>query len=87
MVSSASTTGAKGAIADKQVEYFNRVASLKLKNPLVIGFGISNRETFARACNHANGAIIGSAFVKMLNDTPDWKQGIVRFVKDIKAKA
>jgi tryptophan synthase alpha chain len=84
MVSSSSTTGAKGTIAEKQIEYFERIRSLNLKNPLAIGFGISNYETFQRACAYANGAIIGSAFVKMLNDTPDWKKGIGEFVKQVK---
>lgn len=84
MVSSSSTTGAKGTIIEKQIEYFNRVKALKLKNPLVIGFGISNRTTFERACYYANGAIIGSAFVKMLNEKPDWSTEIPKFVKDIK---
>lgn len=83
VVSSASTTGAKGTIAEKQIEYFNRIKALNLSNPLVIGFGISNRETFNRACNYANGAIVGSAFVKMLNETPDWKNGIQNFVSEI----
>ncbi len=83
MVSSSSTTGAKGSIVSTQVAYFERVKALKLKNPLVIGFGISNRETFNRASSYANGAIIGSAFVKMLNETTDWKKGISDFVKQI----
>jgi tryptophan synthase alpha chain len=84
MVSSSSTTGVKGSFADKQIEYFKRVRSMKLQNPLLIGFGISNRETFTQACSYANGAIIGSAFVKMLNDTPAWKKGIKNFVSSIK---
>ena len=83
MVSSSSTTGAKSSIVSTQVAYFERVKALKLKNPLVIGFGISNGETFNRACSYANGAIIGSAFVKMLNETTDWKKGISDFVKQI----
>jgi tryptophan synthase alpha chain len=83
MVSSSSTTGAKSSIAEKQIAYFERVRQLNLKNPLVIGFGISNHETFNHACNHANGAIIGSAFVKML-DKPDWKMGIKGFIDSIR---
>lgn len=85
MVSSASTTGAKGNIASSQVDYFERVKALGLKNPLVIGFGISNRDTFNRACAFANGAIIGSAFVKMLNETSDINQGINNFIQSIKS--
>ncbi len=84
MVSSASTTGAKAEIESSQVSYFERVKGLGLKNPLVIGFGISNRETFNRACSYANGAIIGSAFVKMLTETGDWKDGIGKFVRGVK---
>jgi len=84
MVSSSSTTGAKGNIADKQVEYFTRIKAMNLKNPLVIGFGISNRETFARACQYANGAIIGSAFVKMLDEAKDLSQGVKEFISHIK---
>jgi tryptophan synthase alpha chain len=83
MVSSSSTTGVKSTIAEKQIEYFERVKGLNLKNPCVIGFGISNHETFARACKYANGAIIGSAFVKMLNDSANWHQGIKQFVDQV----
>jgi tryptophan synthase alpha chain len=87
MVSSTSTTGAKHTIASTQVDYFERVKVLNLKNPLVIGFGISNRETFNHACSYANGAIIGSAFVKMLNDTQDIYQGIKHFVQSITGRS
>lgn len=82
MVSSSSTTGAKGNIADKQVEYFTRIKAMNLKNPLVIGFGISNRETFTHACHYANGAIIGSAFVKKLDGAKD-ERDIAAFIGEI----
>jgi tryptophan synthase alpha chain len=84
MVSSSATTGAKGSIGDEQIAYFDRIRSMNLKNPLVIGFGISNNQTFAKACQYANGAIVGSAFVKMLNDDPNWKEGIKKFVAQMK---
>lgn len=64
MVSSASTTGAKSGFSDEQTEYFERIAKMGLKNPQIIGFGISNNETFTQATKYAKGAIIGSAFVK-----------------------
>jgi tryptophan synthase alpha chain len=83
MVSSASTTGAKSAIADKQIEYFERVKSLQLTNPVMIGFGISSKETFNRACNYANGAIIGSAFIKALAENGTIGERVRRFVKTI----
>ena len=66
MVSSASTTGAQSGFSQKQQDYFKRVADLKLKSPQIVGFGISNNETFRQATTHAKGAIIGSAFIKFL---------------------
>ncbi len=66
MVSSASTTGAKAGFGDTQEAYFNRISEMNLKNPQVVGFGISNAETFAHATQNAKGAIIGSAFIKHL---------------------
>ena len=64
MVSSASTTGAKSGFGEEQTAYFERIGKMNLKNPQVIGFGISNNETFTQATTYAKGAIIGSAFVK-----------------------
>jgi len=64
MVSSASTTGTQSGFGEEQKQYFERIAKMNLKNPQVIGFGISNNETFTQATKYAKGAIIGSAFVK-----------------------
>ena len=64
MVSSASTTGAKVGFGEEQTEYFRRIAGMNLNNPQIVGFGISNKETFTQATQHAKGAIIGSAFIK-----------------------
>lgn len=83
MVSSSATTGAKSSISDVQKDYFKRVTAMKLKNPLVVGFGISNKETFGDVCQYANGAIIGSAFVRMLETEKDWKAGTGLFIKNI----
>jgi tryptophan synthase alpha chain len=66
MVSSASTTGAKTGFGNEQSDYFERIANMKLKNPQIVGFGISNNETFKQATQYAKGAIIGSAFIKHL---------------------
>lgn len=66
MVSSASTTGAKNSFDTDQQHYFQRINDLNLKTPRVIGFGISNNETFVQATSYSSGAIIGSAFVKFL---------------------
>ena len=66
VVASASITGAKGEISDEQIAYFERIKAMNLKSNLIVGFGISDNKTFTTACNYANGAIIGSAFVKYL---------------------
>ena len=83
MVSSSSITGAKQGIADQQVQYFERVNNMQLANPRLIGFGISNHQTFAKACDYADGAIIGSAFINQLGE--DASDGAIRnFVREIK---
>ncbi len=84
MVSSSSTTGTKTSIANEQLEYFARIKNMKLKNPQIIGFGISNKETFDTACEYANGAIIGSAFIKALNKEGNLEDNITNFVDDIR---
>jgi tryptophan synthase alpha chain len=66
MVSSASITGEKREMTDEQVSYFERIRSMKLNNPTLIGFGISDHEQFGLACEYARGAIIGSAFSNAL---------------------
>jgi tryptophan synthase alpha chain len=81
MVSSASTTGAKSGFGDEQTAYFKRIANMNLKNPQIVGFGISNNETFTQATKYAKGAIIGSAFVKHV--TNEGIQTIDTFVKKI----
>lgn len=81
MVSSASTTGAKSGFGDEQTDYFERIAKMELKNPQVIGFGISNNETFTQATKYAKGAIIGSAFVKHV--TKHGAKSVDTFVKSI----
>lgn len=81
MVSSASTTGAQRGFGEVQQNYFKRIADLNLKNPQIVGFGISNNETFTQATTHAKGAIIGSAFIKHIET-----QGVDKineFVADI----
>lgn len=72
MVSSASTTGAKDDFSPEQQAYFERVASLSLHNPRMIGFGISNARTLQKAQASAAGAIVGSKFVQLQgeHDTP-----------------
>ncbi|WP_439131999.1 tryptophan synthase subunit alpha [Polaribacter sp.] len=67
VVASSSITGAKGEISDQQIAYFERIKNMNLKSKLIVGFGISDKTTFNTACNYANGAIIGSAFIKYLD--------------------
>ena len=69
MVSSASVTGAQKSFDDAKQEYFRRINSMNLRNPRMIGFGISNKQTLEAAQQSAAGAIIGSKFVQLLNDT------------------
>jgi tryptophan synthase alpha chain len=67
MVSSAAVTGSKNTFGNVQNAYFVRVANMNLKSPQIVGFGISNAETFQQATKYAKGAIIGSAFINHLN--------------------
>lgn len=86
MVSNASITGAKSEISKSQIDYFNRIQSLQLKNPRLIGFGISSPETFATACRYANGAIIGSAFIQHLKHTDQpIEKAVIEFIKFIRS--
>jgi tryptophan synthase alpha chain len=66
MVSAASTTGAKNTFDTPTLDYFRRINAMQLKNPRLIGFGISNRETLQAAFDNASGAIIGSKFISLL---------------------
>ena len=67
MVSAASTTGAKDRYTEEQLEYFRRINKMGLKHNRLIGFGISNPQTFTQACENAAGAIIGSHFINCLD--------------------
>lgn len=69
MVADASTTGVKRGITDQQIAYFQRINAMNLTIPRLIGFGISDADTFRIACEYANGAIIGSAFIRALGAT------------------
>ena len=82
MVSSASVTGGQSGFGKKERDYFSRIASLELKNPQIIGFGIKDKETFLQATEFQKGAIIGSAFVKFLGGNPISE--IKNFVKEIR---
>lgn len=83
MVSSSSTTGAGKKVEDFHNDYFERIQSMNLRNPRLIGFGISDHETFQNACKYASGAIIGSAFVKTFDPDKKPADTISLFVKNI----
>jgi tryptophan synthase alpha chain len=80
-VSASSTTGAKKDFSTEQVSYFERLKALKLNNPFLIGFGISDHATFSKASAYGAGAIVGSAFVTLLKESKDQKKDIDTFVK------
>lgn len=85
MVSSASITGAQKSFDDAKVEYFRRIDSMSLRNPRMIGFGISNKQTLESAQANAAGAIIGSEFVTLLNESNgDTKLAINNLLNDLK---
>ena len=83
MVSSSATTGAGKKVEDFHADYFERIQQMNLKNPRLIGFGISDHATFANACKYANGAIIGSAFVKSFDEELTIEVSISLFVNRI----
>lgn len=82
MVSSASVTGSKSGFGQEQENYFKRIASMNLKNPQIVGFGIKDEETFKQATKTAKGAIIGSAFIKHL--TANGTDKTAEFTKQIR---
>lgn len=83
MVSSASVTGAKNGFGEDNLQYFKRVNAMNLRNPRLIGFGISNKITFDAACEHASGAIIGSKFVSLLGSEKSVEAAVQKLKKSI----
>ncbi len=83
MVSSAATTGAQSDFNASKIAYFNKINAMELKNPRMIGFGISNKATFEAACENARGGIIGSHFVNLLNQERDAQKAIDRLKESL----
>jgi tryptophan synthase alpha chain len=83
-VAASSTTGAKNDFTSEQIQYFERLKKMDLKNPFLIGFGISNHSTFSKASEYGAGAIVGSAFVQLLKTSSDFESDIQKFVKNLK---
>lgn len=84
MVSSASTTGAQQSFGDQKQAYFSRIQAMHLKHPCMIGFGISNKQTLEAAQSHAAGAIIGSKFVNLLEETGDAASAMDKLLNALK---
>ena len=83
LLSSSATTGKNLSVSGNTEAYFSRIRAMKLKNPVVIGFGISDHNTFIHATDHADGAIVGSAFVKLLGEK-DYSGKIPPFIHQLK---
>jgi tryptophan synthase alpha chain len=84
LLSSSSITGGSLQLTDSIEGYYNRIKTMELKNPTIIGFGISDHKSFSKACEYANGAIVGSAFVKLLAED-DYMNKIPAFIGGIKS--
>lgn len=84
MVSSAATTGAQQSFDEQKQAYFRRISCMKLHNPRLVGFGISNKATFEAAAAHSRGAIIGSKFVQLLDNTLIPAQAVDRLLEELK---
>lgn len=83
MVSSASTTGVRDHFAEEQIEYFRAVDALELRNKRLIGFGISNPETYATVCRYSSGGIIGSLFVRNLASCPTIEEAVKLLMEQV----
>jgi tryptophan synthase alpha chain len=83
LLSSSSITGKSLQLSNAIEDYYKRIKAMQLKNPAIIGFGISNNETFNKACEYARGAIVGSAFVKFLG-SENYLERIPEFVDSIR---
>lgn len=82
MVSSAAITGAQRDFNEQKQAYFRRIEAMNLRNPRMIGFGISNRQTYEAASAHAAGCIIGSKFVTLLNEEQGDAQKAITRLKE-----
>lgn len=83
LLSSNSTTGKSLKVSDDSENYFSRIQAMKLENPTMIGFGISDSKSFNKAAQYTRGAIVGSAFVKFL-DSPDAMNKMTEFISGIR---
>ena len=82
-VSSSSTTGSDKNMSDVR-QYLEKLQKIGLKNPILVGFGIRDKQSFDEACLHAQGAIIGTAFIKALENSQDEDKSVKQFLKVIR---
>ena len=83
-VSTAAVTGAREHFDSHTIDYLQRLQEMKTRNPLLVGFGISNKATFDAACAHAAGAIIGSKFVSLLDSSATPDEAVAELVRTIR---
>jgi len=84
MVSASSTTGARKGLTEDQVAYFKRIQNMNLRTPCLVGFGISDHQSFQTASQYTQGAIIGSAIINLLKEAKDIRKEIHSFISSIK---
>lgn len=84
MVATAGTTGARTGISEEQIKYFERIQKLNLKNVPIVGFGISDKASYDTACKYVGGTIIGSAFIKALDNQGTLEEKIENFIRSIR---
>jgi tryptophan synthase alpha chain len=81
-----SITGKTGQFSDKQLAYLQRIQAMSLQTPILVGFGISDKATFDTVCQYTKGAIIGSAYIRALENAPNLQEATQKFVRTILGK-
>lgn len=84
MVSSAATTGAQQSFDEHKQDYFRRINGMNLRNPRLVGFGISNKATFDAAASNSSGAIIGSKFIQLLKSEATAAEAVDKLLEGLK---
>lgn len=87
VVSAASTTGVRDRFSEEQIAYFRKIDRMNLKNKRLIGFGISNAETFQEVCRYSSGAIVGSLFVKCLAQAGSAEEAVQHLLEQLGRKS
>lgn len=82
-VSSSATTGGATNF-ESQEAYFKKIKNMKLSNPVLIGFGIRDKASFDQANRYAAGGIIGSAYIKALENSENIAETTATFIQGIK---